>query len=202
MSFMNINQRILKAGLPIVAASVFLAAWNSSAQTNADSGPNFSSFSIITRRNIFDPNRSPGYVRPDRTYASRPTVDSLNLVGTMSYPKGKFAFFDGSSSQYKKVLEPGAAIAGYTVKDITATAVTLAANGKEFEMKVGAQLRNEAGAGWRMSSRQEPVASSENASTDAAPVATATVPTGLSPEATDRLKLLMEQRQKEQQELK
>ncbi|HEX4265084.1 MAG TPA: hypothetical protein VH597_12155 [Verrucomicrobiae bacterium] len=199
---MNIEQRILKAGLAILAAVVCLGAGNSGAQTNTDSGLNFDSFSIVTRRNIFDPNRSPGYVRTRPNERARPLVDSLNLVGTMSYPKGKFAFFDGSSSQYKKVLEPGAAIAGYTVKDITPTAVTLAANGKEFEMKVGAQLRNESGSGWRMSSRQEPAPGPENDSTDAAPAVSTAPPTGSSPEFTDRLKQLMEQRQKEQQELK
>src|SRR6202000_3031119 len=115
---------------------------------------------------------------PHRSY------ESIALVGTMSYPKGKFAFFDGSSSQYKKVLEPGANIAGYTVQDITATNVTLAANGKDFEMKVGSQLRNEAGAGWRLSRRTEPPASADIGSTDAAPataVTAATPPVGLSP---------------------
>jgi hypothetical protein len=202
MSFMNFEQRILKAGLPILAVMVFLGAWNSSAQTNTDSGPSFDSFRIVTRRNIFDPNRSPTYVRPPPTDHYHSTVDSLNLVGTMSYPKGKFAFFDGSSLQYKKVLEPGAAIAGYTVKDITPTAVTLAANGKEFEMKVGAQLRNERGQGWRMSSRQEPPASSEGTSTDAASTASIAPPVGSSPEQNDTLKRLMENKLKEQQELK
>jgi hypothetical protein len=215
MTFMKLEQRTLKAGqrsrrrtpvlcgLVVLATGIVLGALNCTAQTNTDSGPNFDSFKIVSQRNIFNPNRSRGYIRPDRPSYSHPSYESIALVGTMSYPKGKFAFFDGSSSQYKKVLEPGANIGGYTVQDITATNVTLAANGKDFEMKVGAQLRNEAGAGWRLSSRmEEPPASTDSGSTDAAPVAAATLPTGLSPEATDRLKQLMEQRQKEQQELK
>ncbi|HEY2083561.1 MAG TPA: hypothetical protein VGI88_12315, partial [Verrucomicrobiae bacterium] len=186
--------------LGALAAMILLGAFNCAAQTNTDNSPTFDSFNIITRRNIFDPNRSPRYVPTNYTQHSRPAVESLDLVGTMSYPKGKFAFFDGSSSQYKKVLEPGADIAGYTVKDISPTTVTLAANGKEFEMKVGAELRNEAGGGWHLSSRTEAPASSDNVSTDTA--TSATPPAGLSPEMNDVYKRLMEQRKKEQQELK
>jgi hypothetical protein len=212
MNSMNLEQKISQmwqrspglCGLAVLAMGIVLCAWNAVAQTNtnADNGLSFDSFKIITQRNIFDPNRSRGFARHDRPSVSHPVVESLDLVGTMSYPKGKFAFFSGSSSEYKKVLEPGAGIAGYTVKDITPTAVTLAANGKEFEMKVGAELRNEAGAGWHLSSRSETPASSDSGSTDAAPTASAAVPAGLSPEATDRIKQLMEQRKKEQQELK
>ncbi|HWD94594.1 MAG TPA: hypothetical protein VG938_19855 [Verrucomicrobiae bacterium] len=206
---MKIEHRTLRAarrapvlcGLVVLTAGIILGAGNCAAQTNTDSGPTYESFKIITTRNIFNPNRS-RYIPYTRTHTSPSAYESIALVGTMSYPKGKFAFFDGSSSQYKKVVEPGANIGGYTVKDVTATNVTLAANGKDFEMKVGAQLRNEAGAGWRLSNRTEPPASVDSGSTDAAPATATALPAGLSPEATDRLKQLMEQRQKEQQELK
>lgn len=187
--------RLLR-GLIVWLAGIVLGALNCSAQTNIDSGPTFDSFKIITTRNIFNPNRSPGYVRPDPSRRTRPAVDSIALVGTMSYAKGKFAFFDGSSSQYKKVLEPGANIAGYTLKDVTATTVTLAANGKDFEMKVGSQLRNEAGAGWRLSSRIESPAGDDSGSTNA-PAAAAAAPVGSSPQQNDVIKRLMQLRQQE-----
>ena len=32
-------------------------------------------------------------------------VDSFSFVGTMSYAKGTFAFFDGTSPDFRKVLE-------------------------------------------------------------------------------------------------
>ena len=185
--------RVLR-GLWILAAATLFGAFNCAAQTNSGDSPTFDSFNIITRRNIFDPNRSPRYVPTNYTQHSRPPVESLDLVGTMSYPKGKFAFFNGTSADYKKVLEPGAAIAGYTVKDISPTAVTLAANGKEFEMKVGAELRNESGQGWRLSARSEPPADVQAGTTDAAPIS---APTGASPEQNDVLKRLMQQRQQE-----
>ena len=68
------------------------------------------SFRLIWERNIFNPNRTGRYSRtqqytrrrePDR----RAPVESFALMGTMSYEKGNFAFFEGSSSQYQKVLE-------------------------------------------------------------------------------------------------
>jgi hypothetical protein len=213
MNFMKIEHRTLRTarrapvlyGLVVLTAGMMLGVGNCAAQTNTDAGPTYDSFRVITTRNIFNPNRSRYISYTHTPHTSASTYESIALVGTMSYPKGKFAFFDGSSSQYKKVVEPGANIGGYTVKDVTATNVTLAANGKDFEMKVGAQLRKEAGAGWRMSNRTEPPVSVDSGSTDAAPATDATataLPAGLSPEATDRLKQLMEQRKKEQQELK
>jgi len=179
---------------------IVLCALNSFGQTNVnvDTGPSLQSFKIISQRNIFDPNRSRGFRRDDTRPRTRPrAVDAFALVGTMSYTKGTFAFFDGSSSQYKQVLEPGAKIAGYTVKQIAPKAVTLAANGKEFEMKVGTQLRNEGSNGWRLSSQpSEPVSAEPDgeASADAQPTAP---PTGATPQMNDVLKRLMEQRQQE-----
>jgi hypothetical protein len=58
----------------------------------------------------------------------------------MSYSKGKFAFFDGTKTDYKRVLGPGATIAGYTIKEITQHDVTLAANGEELTLTVGSQI--------------------------------------------------------------
>jgi hypothetical protein len=186
---------LLACVLGVLAAGIFLGPSNSPAQTNADSGPAFDSFRIITQNNIFDPNRSPRFARPDRPRVASHTVDAFSLVGTMSYEKGTFAFFDGSGSQFKKVLEPGGSIAGYTVKEITPQAVTLAANGKEFEMKVGAQLRNEGGNQWRLSMQAELPASPESGS--ASTVQSSAPPAGATSEQNDILKRLMQNRQQE-----
>jgi hypothetical protein len=165
--------------------------------------PDFSTFKIITQRNIFDPNRT-GNRPPYTQQHIRPrTVDSIALVGTMSYPKGKFAFFDGSSSQYKKVLEPGANIAGYTVKEITGTAVTLAANGKEFQMKVGTQLRNQGDNKWQLSSHMDEPTNPEPDSESGAATSTSmpsSLPPASSPEMSEVLKQMMQKRQQELQQ--
>jgi hypothetical protein len=196
-------ERRTRAGMPwhgarmLLAVGMVIAVLNSGAQqTNKDSIPKFDTFKIISQRNIFDPNRS-GRIRPDDRQHVRPrTVDSFALVGTMSYPKGKFAFFDGSSSQYKKVLEPGANIAGYTVKDIAGNAVTLAANGKEFQMKVGAQLRNQGDNKWQLSTHtDEPTNPEPDSESNAS--APSALPPASSPEMSEVLKRMMENRKQE-----
>src|SRR3569833_538053 len=109
---------------------------SSTAQTNTTNSaasenqwPTFDSFNAIQRNNIFDPNRRP-WIRPsDIGGRARTPIDAFALKGTMSYAKGKFAFFDGTSDQYNKVLAVGGNIAGYTVKEIEQNFVTLAANG-------------------------------------------------------------------------
>jgi hypothetical protein len=193
-------RRFANGARGLLAMGMTIGVLNSGAQqTNSSSStPEFGAFQIITQRNIFDPNRRSGIVRDDRprTHETPRTVDSFALVGTMSYPKGKFAFFDGSSSQYKKVLEPGANIAGYTVKDISGNAVTLAANGKEFQMKVGAQLRNQGDNKWQLSTHaDEPANPEPNSESNA--TASSTLPPGSSPEMSEVLKRLMQNRQQE-----
>ena len=161
-----------------------------------DSAPSFDSFKIIIRNNIFDPNRSPRIAYTNRSQrVERRATDYIALVGTMSYEKGKFAFFDGSNDQYKKVLEPGASLAGYTVKEITQNDVTLAANGKEFQMKVGTQLRNDGQSGWKLSTNTDLPA--EVASNGESTAESSAPPAGATPQMSDVLKKLMEQRQQE-----
>lgn len=162
--------------------------------TNNESGPAIESFNIISQRNIFDPNRRG--IRPPSTYHETRTPDVVALVGTMSYPKGKFAFFDGSKSDYKKVLEPGATIAGYIVKDVTPKDVTLAANGKELTLKVGSQMRKEQGQNdWKTSTQTDLPSSSDTNTGSSGSASDQSMPSGANPAANDVIKRLMEQRQ-------
>jgi hypothetical protein len=205
MIFMNIQQSTSnlqhrKSGrwlgrsvLGLFAVGTVLAAGSGAEQTNKF--PSRDSFSIIQRNNIFNPNR-----RPEIVYTNRPSrtrVPAFALVGTQSYEKGKFAFFNGSDSQYQKVLEPGGIIAGYTVKDVTLTNVTLTANGKDFAMPVGAQMRNTGQNKWQLSGQiiEEPTTEETNGETAATEPTAA--PTGASPAMNDVLKQMMERRQQE-----
>ena len=106
------------AALALVLASrPAAAAEETNAHTKAAvaSRVDFDAFRLIAERNIFNPNRSGrrDYTRrePDR----RSRVESFALVGTMSYEKGRFAFFDGTSSDYRKVIGASDQIAGYTL---------------------------------------------------------------------------------------
>jgi len=182
---------------------VFLLTLSAFAQTtNTTSRVDYSNFRVIADRNIFNPNRVARYYRSERRESNpnRTGGDYFSLVGTMLYQKGSFAFFDGTSSDYKQVVEPGAAIAGYTVKEILPKSVKLVANGKETEMKIGAQMRREDGH-WQLLGPSEwtpPAAETASAASATSTTTTASVPdTGSGPEVNDVLKRLMEKREKE-----
>lgn len=180
------------------------------AQSNGVPGPEeYSSFSrFITDRNIFDPNRQPHNYDPHRTY--RPTrarprgTPGIQLVGTMSYNKGMFAFFNGNSADLSKVLQVGNQIAGYTIMEITANSVELeSADQKEQpKLQIGDGLREENGK-WVLSGAGD-LSIADNTSISAGPSSTEnassvpSVPPSAN-EQNDVIKRLMQQREKENQ---
>src|ERR1035441_5166433 len=125
---------------------------NSLAGTDRKSATlDYAAFKLIVERNIFDPNRIPRRVPGSRTPPK--SFDSLTLRGTMSYEKGMFAFFDGTSAEYKKALRLADAIAGYKVTNISPNSVKLASGTNQLELSVGAQLRREEDGPWRLASQ-------------------------------------------------
>jgi len=194
----TIGRWFVRSTLGVFAAGMVLSVSSGAQQTN--NYPAVESFKIIKERNIFDPLRSPTFVRTTRSGSTQRVVDAFALVGTMSYTKGRFAFFNGPSSQYKQVLEPGGNIAGYTVKEVAQDSVTLTANGKDFQMAVGAQMRK-VNSKWQLSGYiiEEPVADETNGETngEAAAGESSALPAGVSGDAAAILKRLMDQRQQE-----
>ena len=166
-------------------------------QTNAPAGTDFQAFRIIAERNIFDPNRFPHTARSARRTTNN-RAPAFSLVGTMSYKKGMLAFFDGTDSEYRKVLSQNGVIAGYKVTDITLRGVNLESAGKAVEMKVGAQMRQEGKDEWRLAGPGEVpavTAGNQAPATDGTPV---DVPvSGSASEPNDVLKKLMQQREQE-----
>jgi hypothetical protein len=179
--------------LVIVALAIANAIAAPAQQTNRTSAADFSSFQVIGERNIFNPTRTARHRHDSR---SRAVADSFSLVGTMTYAKGTFAFFDGTTSQYRKALQNSGTIAGYKVTDITPTTVKLINGDKELVMKVGAQMRREEKGSWQLVATGELPADTVE-STDAAPAETAT--SDSSNEGNDVLKRLMKQREQELQ---
>ncbi|MGD0745012.1 MAG: hypothetical protein ABSA45_07640 [Verrucomicrobiota bacterium] len=180
-----------------------------SAQSNGVPGPmDYSAFSrFITERNIFDPNRfARNSASARQTYTRQPrSVPTFTLVGTMSYEKGLFAFFDGNESSLRRVLYPSDtnSIAGFTLADITLAGVTLqTADGKQtVPMKIGEAMRQE-GTSWQLAgqggnyggtSAGESAASvaADSSSTETSAASSSTL------EGSDVLKRLMQQREKE-----
>ncbi len=64
--------------------------------------------------------------------------------------KGPLAFFEGTSSDYRKVLKPSAMIAGYKIVEVSPSSVKLAVGTNEFELPVGMQLRREDQGNWHL----------------------------------------------------
>jgi hypothetical protein len=135
-----------------LAAAVALAMPPAPAQPAARAGAtDFSAFKIIVDRNIFDPNRRPRVVAAD----APKIVDWFALTGTFSYGKGSFAVFDGSGSDYHKVLEPGGTIAGYTLTNIGQTAATLISGTNRVKLNVGMQMRRNEDGKWEAGAASE-----------------------------------------------
>jgi hypothetical protein len=202
---------VLMCGVAIARAEDTNAVTNTNAVKDAkapaavEAEPgSFDEFKLITQRNIFDPNRRrPGAPRPAEERPKPVRIDYMNLVGAMSYEKGRFAFFDGSSSEYRKSVKPGDSIAGYKVADVTASKVTLESGDKKIELPVGGQLKREDEGEWHLNSTTESFASSGSSNSSSPSSSTSTATPGASSSSgtaseTDEtnpiLKRLLEQR--------
>ena len=136
---------------------------SSGSETNApaNKGTDFASFKIITDRNIFSPSRTtPSSAKAEAP--RQPKVDTFSLVGTLSYSKGDFAFFEGSSSEYRKALKPADSIAGYKVVSVGENEVVLESGDKKITLKMGGQFRRVDDGPWEQ--RTSPLASSDTSS--------------------------------------
>lgn len=175
--------RIPAVNMPAANARGSLASAPKASASKRD----LSSFKIIMERNIFDPNRR-SRTRVGGAEQPKPaSVDSFSLVGTMSYEKGRFAFFDGTGSEYRKAAKAGDTLAGFRVREIGPKAVKLETNGKVLDLGVGMQMRRQDAGEWQMSGRSDTYASTAPSSGSSAS----------SGSESELLKRLMQQREKE-----
>jgi hypothetical protein len=166
-------------------------------ETNSAPRLDFPAFKIISDRNIFNPNRSGRNPNADSTKAPKQVkIDSFALLGTLSYEKGRFAFFDGSSSDYKRALKPADTIAGYKVTEITPSYVKLTGtNNQTINLLVGMQMKRQEEGPWSMGERpEEPVSSGPAAGSDHSDQHAGSPP---SEAMSDVMKRLMQKREQE-----
>jgi hypothetical protein len=150
----------LASTIPILLSAV--VCHGAEATNNAPSRLDFPSFHLISERNIFNANRyvrrageAPRRVEPDRRYTR---TESFALVGTMSYEKGRFAFFEGSSSQFNQVLKVSDVIGGFKIAEVTPNSVKLeptSTNSQPVELPVGMQLKRQDEGEWKLSERTD-----------------------------------------------
>jgi len=164
-------------------------------ETNAHGRPELQAFRIITQRNIFNASRSP---RRERTRTEseperRSRTDSVALLGTMNYEKGWVAFFDGSSPEYRRALQPGDKIADHRIAEIAPNHVKLeSGTNQPIDLKVGSEMKKRDEGAWEVRDRIETsvaATASPSPSTD----------TNASNGESDIIKRLMQQREQELQ---
>lgn len=112
----------------------------------------FDAFRLVTDRNIFNPNRTG---RRDRTNEEAPPrLDVISLVGTMDSERGPRAFFDGSTTAFRKTLRVGESVDAFKVVKISPNLVQLERDGKTVAVIVGQQLRRPEGGDWNVTEAQ------------------------------------------------
>ena len=149
----------------------------------------YENFRVIAERNIFNPNRTG---RRETTVAETPPrLDIITLVGTMDSDKGLRAFFDGSTSAYRKALFVGGSVDNFKVTKVAPNTVDLEREGKTLSVRVGQQLRRPEGSDWSLVgedlARAEAAQAARATTTNSAPAIPA--------DASDLVKKMMERRQ-------
>jgi len=180
-------------------------------------GRDYQSFQLINDRNIFNPNRTrrSRYDEDEPEKPKAPKIEVVALTGTLSYAQGTVAFFDSTSSEFRKAAKVGDQIAGYALKEITQSQVALERESQLLQLKVGQQLRRQDEGAWEVtsdavipggsttSSRSSRRDSSERSSrreetVNAAPSESANAASSSGEGPSEALKRLLEQRKKEQ----
>jgi hypothetical protein len=164
---MKLLPQILLLALSASIGAEVLAATPEGTRESATPGgpPKLADFKIIQERNIFNPNRRNRSTTSERRQLTRTVrTDNLVLAGVLAYEKGTYAFFDGSSSAFRKVAKRGDKVGEFTVDKVNSQSVVLAAGTNSFTIPVGTQLRREEGGTWRMGGRVEFASSTSTSS--------------------------------------
>jgi len=109
---------------------------------------------MVADRNIFNADRSRRSSRSGPA-AERPKqvqINTISLVGFLGSSQGDRAFFDGSSSSYRKALKVGESTGDLKLKSVCVENAVVEIGGKPFTLRVGDQLRREEDGPWIVSS--------------------------------------------------
>lgn len=179
------------------SAALLLAAFSAAAQTSRTNTPappapakatsskstakpappaptgTFEDFKGIPDRNIFNTRRLAGRSSAEPAPVAAPrrerVIESFSLLGTMQYEKGRRAFFEGSSPSHKKSVQVDETIAGCKITAIEADGVTVEANGKPIQLKVGFMLRREDDGAWEPRVAERPMEFTYSSSSSSSP---------------------------------
>ncbi len=135
-----------------------MTAMDSSSQEGEQNpGMDFSAFQIIIERNIFNPEREKNVEEPEPEPVEEPAkTEELVLVGTLVTETNTYAFFEGTSTSFRRVLKAGDTIGGCTITSITVSNVTLQNEEQTLALKVGRALTRKEGESWSISDQARP----------------------------------------------
>lgn len=158
--------------LTLAASPAGLAQQDGNAQDNqsptlAEADLDF--FRILYQNNVFDPNRRP--YRPPETQRERPVVrtpeiNSFSLNGIMNYDGKSLAIFNGSSSSYSGIKNPGDKVGDFILSKVLIDSVILVnpesedENKQNFDLKIGEAYSREDGGPWKKGTASAPSGSS------------------------------------------
>ena len=141
---------LLLSALPVLAAQKNAPSKTPAGKpAKADDG--FKDFAIITQQNIFNAHRSPARTAENVTTpkpARPPKVEAFALLGTLISERGAVAFFDGTSTAYRRAFEPGDQLGSLTVAAIEHDRVTLRDGERELCLPLKMQFRREGEGEW------------------------------------------------------
>lgn len=180
---------------PHSAAATNVALRPTNRTQNSTNTLDYRSFKLISDRNIFDANRSAGGSAGPRITPKVTKVDTFKLLGTVSYEKGRFAFFDGSSADLKGTVQTSQKIADYKIAEIGYSGVKLVGtNGTPIDLTVGMQMKRVDDGPWSLAAAGDTFSSSSShESTDKSSDA----PSGSNDAENEVMKRLMQKRAKE-----
>lgn len=152
----------------LAAAHVAAAQTRTNAPAPAKAAPpsvapaaSFEAFKSVPDRNIFNSRRFAGRTTETPppappTFRRDPVIESFALLGTLDYPKGSVAFFEGSSPSHPKAVKLDESIAGCKVTAIEPNLVRLEATNQPLELKIGFMLRREDQGEWKVREAERP----------------------------------------------
>lgn len=155
MPVVKIRRVLLLVGVSVpllFAVASAAAAGKTRPEKPAKADEGFKDFAIITERNVFNANRhapaAPAPVAAAPRPARPPKVEAFALLGTLISGRGAVAFFDGTSTAYRKAVEPGDQLGSHTVAAIAHDRVTLRDGDRELCLPLKMQFRREDQGEW------------------------------------------------------
>lgn len=124
----------------------------------------YETFKVIVDRNIFSPRKSGRETQVAAAPKKSVRVDSFSVTGTLSYSSGWVAFFDGTSSRFRKSVKAGQTFEGFKVKDVTLDGVKLEKDQKVMTVRVGGQVKREDDGPWHSTAPGERIQMPESKS--------------------------------------